>query len=93
MEVQPTKPTKGADMTEKSHRHQTFDQGAMQALELAICTLVRVLPEPSKQAFIAAYPKSMEIWDDAILPSTSISDEWLHGMRETSEGLLRLVKS
>ncbi|MDR0274129.1 MAG: hypothetical protein LBI48_02075 [Burkholderiaceae bacterium] len=71
--------------------HQTFEQGSLQALEMAICTLVRVLPEHSKQAFIAAYPQNVEAWDDITLPSAAVSDEWLRGLREVSNGLLRLV--
>lgn len=80
-------------MKPKDGKHQTYDQGALQALELAICTLVRALPESSKQAFISAYPQNVTNWDDTVLPSTAISDEWLKGMRETAEGLLRVVKS
>ncbi|WP_124510897.1 hypothetical protein [Acidovorax sp. FJL06] len=80
-------------MSVKDGKYQTFDQGAIQALELAICTLVRVLPEPSKRAFIAAYPQNVENWSDTALPSTAISDEWLTGLRETAAGLLRVAKS
>ncbi|MES2973400.1 MAG: hypothetical protein V4757_07315 [Pseudomonadota bacterium] len=80
-------------MTKKDGLHQTREQGSIQALELAICTLVRVLPEPTKQAFIAAYHQNVQTWDDTALPSTAASDEWFAGMRETAESLLRVVKS
>ncbi|MFG5778007.1 hypothetical protein ACFIQF_13110 [Comamonas sp. J-3] len=79
-------------MEKKEAKHQTFEQGSIQALEIAIATLVRVLPEPSKQAFITSYLQNVSMWDDLALPSTAISDEWLSGVRETSEGLLRLVQ-
>lgn len=79
-------------MSKENGRHQTRDQGELQALELAICTLVRVLPEPTKQAFITAYSQNVENWDDTALPSTSISDEWLAGMRDAADGLLRIVR-
>lgn len=80
-------------MKKETAAHQTYEQGALQALELAICTLVRVLPPASKQAFMDVYPQNVESWDDTALPSSSISDEWLQGMRETAEGLLRVAKS
>lgn len=73
-------------------KHTTFEQGRIEAIEIALATLVRVLPAPSKQAFMVAYPKNVETWDDTALPSTAISDEWLRGLRESSAGLLRLAK-
>lgn len=76
----------------KPRKHQTFEEGALMALELAIATLVRVMPELSKEAFIAAYPQNVEMWSDTALPSTGVSDEWLSGLRETADNLHRLAQ-
>ncbi|MDP9992003.1 hypothetical protein J2W28_001031 [Variovorax boronicumulans] len=72
-------------------KHATFEQGQLEAIEIALATLVRVLPAPSKQAFMVAFPKNVETWDNTALPSSAISDEWLRGLRETAAGLLRLA--
>jgi hypothetical protein len=80
-------------MNKQIVQRQTYDQGALQALELAICTLVRVLPAGPREAFIAAFPQNVETWSGAALPSTAISDEWLTGMKETSDALMRVVQS
>lgn len=72
-------------------KHRTFEQGRIEAIEIALATIVRVLPAPSKKAFMVAYQKNVETWDDTALVSTSISDEWLRGLREGSAGLMRLV--
>lgn len=76
---------------EKSEQHQTFDQGAREAIEMAICTLVRVLPPASKQAFMKAFPANVATWDDVALPSSRVSDEWLKGFRETAESMQKLM--
>jgi hypothetical protein len=64
----------------------------MEALVVAIATLVRVSPESTKEAFMSAYPKNVETWDETAL-FLPVTDEWKEGLTKTAAKLLRIARS
>lgn len=74
---------------DRSHQ-QTFDQGRLRALELAVATFLRMQQEVPAEIFKTAYAANAETWDETTL-DMAVTDEYRNGMRFGSQALLSLL--
>lgn len=71
---------------DRSHQ-QTFDQGRLRALELAVTTFLRMQDSVPLEVFKEVYAKNAETWSDTTL-DMPVSDEYRRGMDFGSQLLL-----
>lgn len=79
-------------MPEISPEHRTYDQGAREAIALAIATMVGLLPQEKQVQFILGFPKNVETWENQALPSSEVADEWLTGFQEMAASIQALAR-
>lgn len=79
-------------MPEESPEHRTYEDGAREALALAIATLVGLLPPDKKAIFMTGYPQNVLTWESQALPSSEVADEWLNGLQSMAQSIERLVE-
>lgn len=68
------------------------EPGSMEALIVAMATLVRCFPAEAKKEFMTCYPENIRTWDETALFSP-VSDEWMEEMKGTAAKILRVASS
>lgn len=74
---------------DRAHQ-QTFDQGRLRAMELAVATFLRMQQEVPLDLFKATFAANAETWDETTL-DMAVTDEYRNGMRFGSQALLSLL--
>ncbi|MNV31233.1 hypothetical protein D3C71_1225320 [compost metagenome] len=71
---------------DRSHQ-QTFDQGRLRAMEVALVTFLRMQQDVPLQLFKEVLATNADTWEETTL-DMAVTDEYRNGMRFGSQALL-----
>ena len=90
--VTTTRTPQGADeMTQKYAGDATFDDGRMDALEIALVTLVKRQPDEMRTAFCTLFQQNIKTFEEVTL-ALPISEAWREGLSIQAAKILRRLE-